>query len=89
MVLFAIFQGFLVVLPSIVLSYLFPVNVRLTGVALAYNISFVLFGGLTPIIITSIIAETTGLVFIIPFVILFVAVIFAYWSLRQSRKYLV
>ncbi len=89
LVLFAIFQGFLVVLPSIVLSYLFPVNVRLTGVALAYNISFVLFGGLTPIIITSIIAETTGLVFIIPFVILFVAVIFAYWSLRQSRKYLV
>lgn len=86
--IFAIFQGALVVLPTIVLSYLFPVNIRLTGVALAYNISFVLFGGLTPIVITSIIAETKGLVLVVPPVILLVTVIFAYWALRQSKKYL-
>lgn len=87
--LFAVFQGFLVVLPTIVLSYLFPVNIRLTGVALAYNISFVLFGGLTPIVITSIIAETTGLVLFVPFGVLLLTVAFAYWALRRSRQYLV
>ncbi|MBX9867552.1 MAG: MFS transporter [Burkholderiales bacterium] len=86
---FAVFQGFLVVLPTIVISYLFPVNIRLTGVALAYNISFVLFGGLTPIVITSIIAETTGLVLFVPFGVLLLTVAFAYWALRRSRQYLV
>mgnify|MGYP003440062982 FL=1 len=87
--LFAVFQGFLVVLPTIVLSYLFPVKIRLTGVALSYNISFVMFGGLTPIVITSIIAETTGLVLFVPFGVLLVTVAFAYWALRRSREYMV
>ena len=87
--LFAVFQGFLVVLPTIVLSYVFPVEIRLTGVALSYNISFVMFGGLTPIVITSIIAETTGLVLFVPFGVLLVTVAFAYWALRRSREYMV
>jgi len=56
--IFAVFQGALITLPPIFLSYLFPAHVRLSGVALSYNISFVLFAGLTPIIVTSIIGET-------------------------------
>ena len=56
--LFTIFQGTLMTLPPILLSYLFPVQIRLTGVALSYNLAFVLFGGLTPIIVTALIAQT-------------------------------
>jgi hypothetical protein len=32
---------------------LFPTKIRLTGVALCYNVGFTLFGGLAPVIISS------------------------------------
>lgn len=37
---------------------LFPTNVRYTGMAIAYNVGFALFGGFTPIIATSLISFT-------------------------------
>lgn len=83
--LFAIAQGFLVPLATLFLSDLFPTQIRLTGVALSYNISFVLFAGLTPIIVTSLI-EKTGLVYAVPVACLMVVVMFSYWALRQTRK---
>ncbi len=85
--IFAIFQGFLVTLPPIFLSYLFPTEVRLTGVALSYNISFVLFGGLTPIVVTSLI-EKSHLIYFIPVVCLFVTVLFAFWALIKTKPFI-
>lgn len=85
--MFAIFQGALVTLPAIAISYLFPTNIRLTGVALAYNLSFVIFGGLTPIIITFIISKT-GWLYLAPITVLSIATLYAYWALRKSRNYL-
>ncbi|RTL02800.1 MAG: MFS transporter [Proteobacteria bacterium] len=83
MCLFAIAQGGLVTLPAIVISYLFPTNVRLTGVALSYNISFVLFGGLTPIVITSIVAKT-GWLYLTPLAILLITVCYTWWALNKA-----
>lgn len=84
LVVFAIFQGFLVTIPPIFLSYLFPIEVRLTGVALSYNLSFVLFGGLTPIVVTSII-EKTGMIYISPLIALIVTILFAVWAVFKCR----
>ncbi len=64
--LFTLFQGALVVLPPLFLCDLFPVQIRLTGVALSYNIGFVLFGGLTPIVVTTLI-EHTQMMYMTPF----------------------
>jgi len=83
--LFAVFQGFLVTLSPILLSYLFPIEVRLTGVALSYNISFVIFGGITPVVVTSLI-EKTGLVYTVPVFVLGVTAVFAYWAVLRCQK---
>lgn len=85
--LFAVFQGFLVTLPPIFLSYLFPTAIRLTGVALSYNLSFVIFGGLTPIFVTGVINKTKW-IFAAPMLALIIAVIYAAWALAQSRKHI-
>ena len=85
--LFAIFYGGLVALMPVILSDIFPINIRLSGVALSYNISFVIFGGLTPIIVTSLI-EQTGAIFLVPFIILAATVFVSMISLIYVRKYM-
>lgn len=85
--LFAIFQGALVSLPPTLLSYLFPVEIRLSGVALSYNIAFVVFGGLTPIVVTTMIG-CTNLLYLAPFVTLFVVALVALLSLHCYRHFI-
>ncbi len=75
-VLFALFQGALVTFPLVLLGSLFPVQIRLTGVALSYNLAFVLFGGLTPIVVTALI-QHTQMPYMIPFVWLLVVSVVA------------
>lgn len=83
--IFTLLQGALVTLPPIFLSYLFPVHVRLSGVALSYNIAFVIFAGLTPIIITSII-EKTHWIFIAPIIwMAFISLITIVAALKSNR----
>lgn len=84
---FTIFQGALVALPLILLSKLFPVQIRLTGVALSYNLAFVIFGGSTPIIITTLV-EHQGWVYLAPFICLLTTSIVTLFSLYQYRKHL-
>jgi MFS family permease len=67
--LFTVFQGALVVLPPLLLCDLFPIQIRLTGVALSYNLAFVFFGGLTPIVVTTLI-EHTQMPYMAPFLCL-------------------
>ncbi len=66
-VIFVLFQGALVTLPLALLGTLFPVEIRLTGVALSYNLAFVLFGGLTPIVVTALI-QHTQMPYMMPFI---------------------
>lgn len=42
---------------SALLSCQFPVMVRYTGIAFSYNVSFAIFGGLTPVIATSLVLD--------------------------------
>lgn len=86
-VIFAIFQGFLVTIPPVLLSNLFPVHIRLSGVALSYNLGFVFFGGLTPIVITTIVKHT-GLVYIAPFLCMLTTAVVTLIALTKCRKYL-
>ncbi|MCC2625085.1 MAG: hypothetical protein K0R14_958 [Burkholderiales bacterium] len=85
--IFAIFQGALIMLPPIFLSYLFPAHVRLSGVALSYNIAFVIFAGLTPIIITSLIGKT-GWIFGAPLLWIGLVAIIAITTTLMSRRYI-
>jgi len=84
---FTILQGALVTLPPILLSYLFPIQIRLTGVALSYNLAFVFFGGLTPIVITTII-EHAHMLYVAPFACMFFVSIVTLIALARSRPYL-
>ncbi len=85
--IFAIFQGALITLPPIFLSYLFPAHVRLSGVALSYNIAFVIFAGLTPIIVTSMV-EKTKWVFGTPILWICLVAIITITAALMSRKYI-
>lgn len=49
----SILEGIAAMIIPMMVTYLFPAKIRLTGVALSYNISFTVFGGLAPIIISS------------------------------------
>ena len=85
--LFTIFQGSLVALIPVILSNIFPTKIRLSGVALSYNISFVIFGGLTPIIVTELIQQT-GAIFLTPFIWLAITVVISTIALIYGRKYI-
>lgn len=61
------------------MSEIFPVDVRFSGVALSYNLGFAVFGGLTPLV-SSIIIQQTHL-FWTPAVILIIASMLAFVSL--------
>ena len=43
---------------AVLLTDLFPVNIRFTGVALVFNVAFTLFSGLSPLAATTLIRET-------------------------------
>ena len=85
--LFAIIQGALVALPPTLLSYIFPVHIRLSGIALSYNISFVIFAGLTPILITALI-EQMHMIYLVPVLWIALTTFIAFIALNKSRKYI-
>jgi hypothetical protein len=43
---------------AVLLTDLFPTNIRFTGVALVFNVAFTLFSGLSPLVATTLIRET-------------------------------
>ncbi len=85
--IFAIVQGALVALPPILLSYIFPVHIRLSGIALSYNISFVIFAGFAPILITALI-EQTHMTYLTPVLWVTLTVFIALIALTKSRIYI-
>lgn len=60
--LLAMLEGVAAMIIPMLLTYLFPAKIRLTGVAMSYNIGFTIFGGLAPVIITSFIKMGFGIV---------------------------
>jgi MFS family permease len=83
--IFALLQGAVIPLMPIFLSYLFPIDIRLTGVALSYNLSFVVFAGLVPLFVTSII-DLTHLQYLAPAVALFICVALGLCAVSAMRK---
>lgn len=51
----AMLEGVAAMVIPMLLTYLFPAKIRLTGVAMTYNIGFTIFGGMAPIIISTLI----------------------------------
>lgn len=80
-IIFGIYNG---AFPCLI-SELFPVDVRFSGVALSYNMAFALFGGLTPLIV-SIIIERTGHLLAPAFVIM-TAAFLSFFSLLFIKPY--
>lgn len=83
MILLGMIVGFFTIVAPDFITKLFPAEVRLTGVALGYNLGFTIFGGLAPILITSIIREgfdkfmVPGICSIIIYIISIIAISFA------------
>ena len=80
--------GIFAALSPLLMSSLFPQEVRLTGLALSYNLGHTIFGGLAPIIVTGLIGKFghVGLFpagyFVLVCCIAFIATIYA----RRSTK---
>lgn len=55
LIILGILEGMAAMMVPLMICNFFPTKIRLTGVALCYNVGFTLFGGLAPIIISSLI----------------------------------
>ena len=54
-IILVVLAGIAALLTPLILTNLFPAKVRLTGVAVCYNVGFTFFGGLAPVIISTLI----------------------------------
>lgn len=86
MILLDALQGALMIIAINMLTRLFPPEIRLTGVALCYNLGLTLFGGTSPIIIASLI-RLGGDVMWVPIMYLFVTLMICAFGLKYARKY--
>lgn len=55
LIILSILEGIAAMIVPLFICTLFPTKIRLTGVALCYNVGFTIFGGLAPVIISSLI----------------------------------
>jgi MFS family permease len=84
-IIFAFFQGIVSTTP-VIITRLFPTEVCLSGVAFSYNMSVMLFVGLTPLIIVKLIDFSQQL-FLVPVIVLIVAGVIGLVSLYFSHQY--
>ena len=71
LVALGILQGMSAMLIPLIICDLFSASIRLTGVALCYNVGFTIFGGMAPVIISSLV-NTGHSVYLTPVIYLFV-----------------
>ncbi len=74
------------IIPLLITS-LFPAKIRLTGVAMSYNIGFTIFGGLAPIIISGLIKSKISGIYTTPTIYLMVISIVASIGLIFAKSY--
>ncbi len=80
-----ILQGMFATLSPLLISYIFPPQVRLTGVALSYNLSHTIFGGMSPIIVTWLISKYQ-ITYLAPIAYLMCVIVISLISLRYIHR---
>lgn len=85
-IILAILEGAAAMIIPYLVTCLFPAKIRLTGVAMCYNISFTIFGGMAPIIISSGIKAGYG-VYVTPLVYMFVILIVCAIGLGYAKRH--
>jgi MFS family permease len=85
----ATLPGIFATMVPLLVSHLFPAEIRLTGVALSYNLGHTIFGGLAPIIITWLI-HNYGWVALAPIgyflIVIMIALSACYFCQKQDRR---
>ena len=82
----AMLEGIAAMVIPLLLTYLFPAKIRLTGVAMSYNIGFTIFGGLAPVIISSAIKSGVNIV-VAPLSFVAIIIISCAIGLSYARKH--
>lgn len=85
LIILGILQGMSAMLIPLIICDLFSASIRLTGVALCYNLGFTIFGGLAPVIISTLINVGHG-VYLTPVIYLLVIVVICGIGLKFFPK---
>lgn len=78
-------HGLIGLMVPLYITLLFPTSIRLSGVALCYNISVATFGGTAPIVITTLLKQT-GLIYLIPVSYILVFIVLSIIFTLVTRK---
>lgn len=86
-IILGILEGVAAMIIPLLITSLFPAKIRLTGVAMSYNIGFTIFGGLAPIIISGLIKSKISGIYTTPTIYLMVISIVASIGLIFAKSY--
>ncbi len=84
-------HAFIGLMIPLYLTILFPANIRLSGVAMSYNLSVATFGGLAPVLVTTLIKQTqaiylTPVLYILAFIVAS-TILVAIFSSKNNQVY--
>lgn len=84
-------HAFIGLMIPLYLTTLFPANIRLSGVAMSYNLSVATFGGLAPVLVTTLIKQTqaiylTPVLYILAFIVAS-TILVAIFSSKNNQVY--
>ncbi|MBP7847069.1 MAG: MFS transporter [Burkholderiales bacterium] len=85
-IILATLEGAAAMIIPYLVTCLFPAKIRLTGVAMCYNIGFTIFGGMAPIIISSGIKADYG-IYATPLIYMFVIIIVCAIGLGYAKRH--
>lgn len=83
LIMLAMLQGMIAPIAPLTIVHLFPEYIKMTGVAISYNIGFTIFGALSPIIITQLFTLGFGvfyahILYVLPIVCIFSIISYIY-----------
>ncbi len=85
-IILAILEGVAAMIIPYLITCLFPAKIRLTGVAMSYNIGFTIFGGMAPIIISSSIQSGHG-IYQTPLIFMTVILLVCSFGLYYAKRH--
>ncbi|MDQ5948844.1 MAG: hypothetical protein QG651_1338 [Pseudomonadota bacterium] len=85
-IILATLEGAAAMIIPYLVTCLFPAKIRLTGVAMCYNIGFTIFGGMAPIIISSGIKADYG-IYATPLIYMFIIIIVCAIGLGYAKRH--
>lgn len=86
LILLGIISGIFTTISPAIVTTLFPARVRLSGVALCYNLGFTIFGGLAPVIISASIKANAN-IYITPVVYMWVTYVLGFIGIVYIKKH--